>query len=232
MKFLVVLSFVFLGFSAQSQHEFQVWTELGASGKVTKDLKWSVDLCSRFGGAGLETFFPEIGLEYKVKKWFSPSIDYRLVMDKDKYGNYSAGNRLNLNANFKERFGRFDMSARLRYQYAFSRSSGAVGSDIEFDQAFRLKAGGSYDINNSIIAPAFSAEFFFNPQYGPERGYSKLRAAVGLDFELDGPHKFSVKYQLDVDADKSKNKRSVIALSYGYKFGSKKKDKKEVIDED
>ncbi len=226
MKGLVILSFIFLGVSAQSQHEFQVWTELSTSGKVAKDWKWSFDLNSRFGSAGLETFFPEFGLEYKVKKWFSPSIDYRLVMDKDKYGNYSAGNRLNLNANFKERFGRFDMSARLRYQYAFRRSSGAVGSDIEFDQAFRLKLGGSYDIDKSILAPTFSTEFFFDPQFGPDRGYSKLRAAAGLDFELDGPHKFSVKYQLDVDVDKSKNKRHVLALSYGYKFGSSKKKKK------
>ena len=218
MKGLVILSFIILGFSARAQHEFQVWTELSASGKVVKDLDWSFDLNTRFGNYGINTFYPQLGFEYKVKKWFRPSIDYRFVMDKDKYGNYSSGNRLNFNANFKERFGRFDMSARLRYQYAFSSLSGSVNPDVDFDQAFRLKIGGSYDIDNSILAPSFSTEMFFDPQFGPSRGFSKLRSAIGLDFEMDGPHKFSVKYQLDIPADFSKIKKHVIALSYGYKF--------------
>lgn len=218
MKSLVILSFLFMGVNAHAQHEFQVWTELGTTGKVAKNLTWSFDLSTRFGNYGINTFYPQLGFEYKVKKWFRPSIDYRFVMDKDKYGNYAVANRLNFNANFKERFGRFDLSARFRYQYAFSRSTGTVNSDIDLDQAFRLKAGGSYDIDNSIIAPTFSAEFFFDPQYGPDRGYSKVRSAIGIELELDGPHKISAKYQLDLPADYSKNKKHVIALAYSYEF--------------
>lgn len=218
MKSLVFLSFLFLGVSAQSQSEFQVWTEVGASGKVVKRLEWSFDLNTRFGNYGVNTFFPQLGFEYKVKKWFRPSIDYRFVLDKDKYGNYSNANRINFNANFKERFGRFDMSARVRYQYAFSREAGPQNTNLDFDQAFRLKAAGSYDIDNSIIAPTFSAELFFDPQYGPNRGFSKIRTSVGIELELDGPHKISGKYQLDKAFEYGKNLRHVICISYGYKF--------------
>jgi hypothetical protein len=61
MKYLIILFVTFFSLSAYSQHESQVWTEIGASGKVVKRLSWSVDLNSRFGAAGLETFFPQVG---------------------------------------------------------------------------------------------------------------------------------------------------------------------------
>lgn len=217
MKYLVFLAFTFVGVSAYSQNEFQVWTELGTSGKVVKRLDWSVDLNSRFGAAGLETFFPQVGFKYKVKKWFRPSIDYRFILDKDKYGNMLSGHRINLNANFEKEIDRFEVEGRLRYQYAFSRIGGSADFDPDLDQAVRLKGDVKYDINNSIFSPLFSAELFYTPQY-LDRGFSKIRLAIGTSLELDGPHKFSAKYQLDKRFEYGKDLRHVISISYGYKF--------------
>ncbi|PHR20696.1 MAG: hypothetical protein COA38_19235 [Fluviicola sp.] len=218
MKYLAFLAFTFLGVSAYSQHEFQVWTEVGTSGKVVKRLDWSVDLNSRFGATGLETFFPQVGFEYKVKKWFRPSIDYRYILDKDKYGNMLSGHRVNFNANYKKGIKRFRIDGRLRYQYAFNRLGASTDFDPDLDKAFRLKGAVKYDINNSIFTPLFNAELFYNPQYGPDRGFSKIRLAIGTSLELDGPHKFSVKYQLDKRFEFKRNVRHVISLSYGYKL--------------
>lgn len=218
MKHLVILAFAFLSISAYSQHETQVWTELGVSGKVVKRLGWSADLNSRFGAAGLETFFPQIGFKYKVVKWFRPSIDYRFILDKDNYKNMLSGHRINFNANFEKALDRFEVSSRLRYQYAFNRLGGSTDFDPDLDQAFRLKGSAKYDINNSIFTPLFSAELFYNPQYGPGQGFSKIRIAIGTSLELDGPHKVSVKYQLDKRFEFSRNLRHVISLSYGYKL--------------
>lgn len=218
MKHLALLAFLFLGVSAYSQNEFQVWTEVGASGKVVKRLGWSVDLNSRFGAAGLETFFPQVGFKYKVKKWFRPSIDYRFILDKDKYGNMLSGHRINFNANFEKPIERFELAARLRYQYAFNRFGGSGDFDPDLDQAWRLKAGVKYDIDNSIFTPLFSAELFYNPQFGPDQGFSKIRIAVGTSLELDGPHKISAKYQLDKRFEFGRDVRHVIAVSYGFKF--------------
>jgi hypothetical protein len=218
MKYLAFLAFTFLGVSAYSQHEFQVWTEVGTTGKVVKRLDWSVDLNSRFGASGLETFFPQVGFEYKVKKWFRPSIDYRFILDKDKYGNMLSGHRVNFNANVEKGIKRFKVDGRLRYQYAFKRLGSSADFDPDLDQAFRLKGAVKYDIDNSIFTPLFSAELFYNPQYGPDRGLSKIRVAVGTSLELDGPHKFSVKYQLDKRFEFGRDVRHVISLSYGYKL--------------
>ena len=218
MKYLVFLAFTFIGASAYSQHEFQVWTEVGASGKISKPVGWAVDLNSRFGAAGLETFFPQVGFEFKVKKWFKPSVDYRYILDKDQYGNMLGGHRINLNANFETDVDRFDLSARLRYQYAFNRLGGSTDFDPDLDQAYRLKGAVKYDIDNSIFTPLFNVELFYNPQFGPDQGFSKIRLALGTALELDGPHKFSVKYQLDKRFEFGRNLRHVMSVSYGYKF--------------
>ena len=218
MKHLALLFFLFVGVSAYSQHETQVWTEIGASGKVVKRLGWSFDINSRFGASGLETFFPQVGFKYKVKKWFRPSIDYRFILDKDKYGNMLSGHRINFNANFEKPIERFEIGARLRYQYAFNQLGGSGDFDPDLDQAWRLKGVAKYDIDNSIFTPLFSAELFYNPQYGPDQGFSKMRVAIGTSLELDGPHKISVKYQLDKRFEYGRDLRHVLSLSYGYKL--------------
>ncbi|MFK7785913.1 MAG: DUF2490 domain-containing protein [Crocinitomicaceae bacterium] len=217
MKQLVFFIFLFAGASAYSQHEGMVWTEVGVSGKVAKRLNASFDINSRFGSSGLETFFPQLGLKYKVKKWFRPSIDYRYILDKDRYGNMLSGHRLNFNGNFEKSVKRFEIDARLRYQYAFN-ALGGTDFDIDLNQAWRLKGAVKYDINNSIFTPLFSAELFYNPQFGPDQGFSKIRIAAGTSLELDGPHKISVKYQMDKRFEFGRDVRHVLALSYGYKL--------------
>ena len=66
----------------------KVWTETGVKGSLTKKLDWGVELTTRFGANGVETFFPQVSLKYKVSKWARVSVDYRAISDKNKYGNY------------------------------------------------------------------------------------------------------------------------------------------------
>ncbi|MFT5778908.1 MAG: putative porin [Crocinitomicaceae bacterium] len=228
MKSLVFLIALLFAGSAYSQHEFQSWTNVGLEGGIIKKLDWSFELNARVGGSGLETFFPQAGLSYKVTKWFKPSIEYRYIFEKDEYENYSAVHRINFNAGFKERVKRFDLGLRLRYQYAFDRIAASENFNPDFDQAIRAKVTIEYDIDNSILAPFFNAEFFYNPQFGPKGpGFSKMRYAIGTSLELDGPHDVSIKYQLDKRInDYSANVRHVVAVSYTYEISGKKKEKK------
>ena len=215
---LVFFSFV-ITIPAFSQHDFMVWTEIGAKGKIIKKMSWAADLTTRFGGAGIETFFPQAGIEYKVKKWLIPSIEYRFIVDKNKYGNYKSSNRLNFNIELEKSVKRLDMSLRVRYQYAFNRISGEA-YDADFDQAFRFKPGFELDLKNTIFKPGVSAEFFYDPNYGPNGpGFTKVRLAAGVKLDLDSPHGISFKYQLDKKFhDYSADLRHVIAIGYKYKF--------------
>ncbi len=220
MKLFIVIGILLSGTSVYAQHELQTWLKTGVEGQIVEKFDWSFELNSRFGEQGLETFFPQAGLEYKVKKWFRPSIEYRYILDKDKYGNYGSGHRINFNALIKERVSRFDLGFRLRYQYAFSRLGDSQNYDSDFDQAIRTKLSVLYDIDNSMFSPLISGEFFYDPKFGPSGPrFTKFRLAIGTSLELDGPHKISVKYQLDKKLNNfSANMRHVIGVSYMYKL--------------
>ena len=222
MKLFAII-FLFLGISLPSfgqNDEFMVWAKAGVRGDLAKKTDWMFDLNSRFDGAGVATFFPQAGIEYKVKKWFKPSVEYRFLIDKNKYGNYKSSHRLNVNANFKKSIERFSLSARVRYQYAFDQFGSPDSYDADFDQAFRFKPAVGYNIKGSIFSPTVSAEFFYNPVLGPQgRQFNKVRLAFGTKLELDGPHSLSVKYQLDKKfRDYSAGTRHVIAVSYEFKL--------------
>lgn len=221
MKFFAIVLFLGVSLSSFGQNdELMAWTKIGLRGDIIKKADWMFDINTRFNSDGVATFFPQAGVEYKVAKWFKPSVEYRFLVDKNKYSNYKSSHRLNVNASFKGNLRRFSLAARLRYQYAFTQFGAPESYDADFDQAIRWKPSISYKIKKSIFVPTVSAEFFYNPEIGYEgRQFTKVRLAVGTKLEFDGPHTMSVKYQLDKRFhDYSAGLRHVIALSYEFKL--------------
>ena len=196
-----------------------LWTRVGVNGKITKKLNWSTEINTRFL-PGVQTFFPEFGLSYKATKWFRPSIDYRFVFDKDKYGNFLSSSRININTSFKHKIKRFFVGLRLRYQSSFSRKTSGINIDYnsDFDQAFRIRPNIDYKIKKTWFTPGVGFEWFLNPVYGPERGVTKTRLSIGTKINLKGPHEASVKYQIDNRADFRRGRRFVFSLGYTYKL--------------
>jgi len=219
MRSLTLILLLLFSYSSYSQNaDHMIWLRVGAKGKVIKNLSWNGELNGRIGSYGLETFFPQTGLEYKIVKWFRPSIEYRFLIDLNKYGNYKASSRLNFNANFKKALKSVDFGLRLRYQSAFnSLSTQSYNSD--FDKAFRFKGSVAYEIDKTIFTPLISGEMFLDPEYGPTSpGFTKLRMAFGTKVNLKGSNILSIKYQFDKKIrNYSEGLRHVIAISYTYK---------------
>jgi hypothetical protein len=90
-----------------TQRDLHAWTEIGVKAKLTKKADLGLEWSNRFDAFGLRTTFPQVSFKYKIYKWLRPSIDYRWVSKRDKYGNYLDGHRINANLNFiysKKRF--------------------------------------------------------------------------------------------------------------------------------
>jgi hypothetical protein len=217
MRSLICFFAISFSLSAFGQHEFETWTKVAADGEIITDLSWSGSLSTRFGNRGVNTFFPQVGLEYKVQKWFRPSVEYRFILDQDKYTNFSAMHRINFNANFKAEVDRFNISSRLRYQYAFNRGS-VESFNPDFDQAIRLKLAVKYNIKKNPVTPLASYELFYDPSFsatGPS--LSKMRVAVGASVKITKQQRISAKYQLDKRfMSFDENLRHIIAVSYSY----------------
>lgn len=226
MRFLLFISFsIFVGYlSFAQQHTGKVWTEVGLQGKIYKDLSYGLDINTRFGNYGLETFFPQVSFKYKVTKWFRPSIDFRVIGDRKYFDErFSFSERLNLNAEFRHEIKRWSLKARLRYQIAFDNVRDNY--DAEFDQAARLKLEGKYDIDKFFLSPTVSAEVFVSPFYSPEiSNFNKYRVFVGVDSDFKGPHSFSLGYIFDAKMDLPFNKfRHICSVSYSYEIEPKEK---------
>ena len=152
-------------------------------------------------------------------------VDRFYIVDRKNFDTYSNSHRLNFNAEFKHTFDRLSIKSRIRYQYSFDRLVNSELYNPEFDQAIRLKIGGSYDLNNSFLTPVISGELFYNPIYGPYgQQLTKLRLFAGVDIEIDGPHEISVGYIFDNRINLSRPlTKHILSLGYSYKIGSSKK---------
>ncbi len=216
---LIIILFLTSAFSSYGQNDdYMLWTQIGVKGKVTQKLSYSGTINTRFGGEGVETFFPQLGFEYKLLKWLRPSVEYRFIIDKNKYGNYKSSNRLNFNVELGKKISRFDVGFRIRYQYAFNRIS-QQEYNPDFDQAFRFKPFVEYNIKGSKFTPIVSTEFFYDPQFGPNgREFTKIRVGIGTKLKLKGPHTVGFKYQFDKKFNYKDGYRHVLALSYSFKI--------------
>ena len=227
-RYLLLFSLFYSGICVTQNAKSKIWLETGVSYELSKALDATLDQTMRFGNTGLETYFPQLSVRYNWRKWLKPSVDYRIIFDKDRFGNFSSSSRLNVNTDIKGSIKRFSTGIRLRYQYSFS----AVPQkkyDAEFDQAVRVKLYAKYAIKKSAFTPLVSAEWFYNPNYA-SNGYSftKERFFVGSQINLKGPHDFAIGYIFDRELNTVKpGIRHITNFSYTYSLRSNKKDDRE-----
>lgn len=174
MKNLIFTSFFLFSICLciYSQNKGQLWLETGLKTKITRDLGVNAELNNRIGSNGLRTSFTQISIKYKVIKWLSASLDYRIISKKQENTNYLNSNRINANLGLSHKKKRFYGNFRLRYQYAFGRIFNS-NYEPDFDNAIRFRPKIKYDIENSIFTPHLSTEFYYNPTLCFNSGLSK-----------------------------------------------------------
>lgn len=216
MRYLVLLTLFATSLSFGQTNIFQTWTETGVKLALGKRLGIGADWTNRIGENGFATVFPQISLKYKVSNWFRPSIDFRYVSKKQLDGTYKSYSRINFNAQFNYQKKRLSAGLRFRYQSQFSHLN--TQYDPEFDKAFRIKPSIEYDINNSIISPIISAEFFYDPNYSAlGRRFNEIRYFIGGSLDLNGPHQIQIGYMFDQKINlPAPVNRQILSLSYIY----------------
>ena len=216
MRYLFLFSIFISSFSFGQTNIFQTWTETGAKLALSKRVGIGADWTNRIGENGFATVFPQISFKYKVCDWFRPSVDFRYVMKKQLDATYQAYSRVNFNAQFNYQKKRLSAGLRFRYQYQFSHLNSQY--DPEFDKAIRIKPSIEYDINNSVISPLISAEFFYDPNYSDlGRRFNEIRYFIGGSLDLNGPHQIQIGYMFDqkINLPAPVNKQ-ILSLSYIY----------------
>ncbi|MFA7272329.1 MAG: DUF2490 domain-containing protein [Crocinitomicaceae bacterium] len=225
MKFRLIFLAFLISNGVFAQMDQQLWVTGGAKYAYTKKLDFAAHLNLRIEPIILNTFFTELTAKYEVTKWFKPSLDYRLVSDRNDFGNYHWTQRVNLNANFEKKWNRFEFGARVRLQSTLSRVRSPESSFSDIAPGVRIKPEILYDFDNSALSPNVSCEWFFGNDAYSGIYVSKVRAAIGLDFEMIGPYNVSLKYMYGQSLLKTKSEH-IVSFSFTQKYKRKSKEKK------
>lgn len=222
MRRLLVL-LCLAGSTAFAQDRSEIWLGAGIKREVIKDLVVGVQTNARIQTAGkLETLFQEVSIKSEHLKWFRPSVDYRFITSYADNGNPTYSNRFNVNTDFRKKIKEVKIGFRARYQLVIGSGTGS-GSDL--DPALRLRPYIEYTIPNTRFSPGFSAEFFYNPQFGEfGQRFNRVRFALGTDVDLPGPNtiSFTYYYGRKFNTGNPYNEH-LVSLEYGFEWKKKKK---------
>ena len=222
MKSIVACLLLLTGFQASAQVSPELWLSGAVKRKLTSKLASEVSLDLRFYDfAAPGTLFPQFSLGYKLIDGIKVSVDYRMIVDQNKYTNYTVANRLNFNADFKAKFKHFDLGCRLRYQSSFGTLRTIENYEPEFDQAFRFKP--SIDIKlgkKSRYSPSVSGEWFYSPaNKALGDRFTKYRLAAGTEIDMKGPNEIEIKYIFGRNINLPKDATEhILSLSYTYEW--------------
>lgn len=224
IKKLIVLTFMVLGFvsfafadgtkdDVEVQYRYQF--DLDFQIKLTKGLKMNVGPELRFNG-GYDKFLLNAGLEYKTLGCVYLGATYRMIVDREKnensFGtsNYSSDvyHRYAFDLTYKDSFGRFTPSFRLRY-------NNFTDDDIDNKEFLRYRAKVDYDIRKCKISPFAYIEAY--QQLYDDNMLYKMRYALGFDLKTGKKSSMAFSYKFDYFLLEYKN-ANVFGVGYKCKF--------------
>lgn len=201
-SFILLLFCPFL-LIAQEQ-DFQLWSKVGASYDLNKDLSVSLDQAFRFReNASLpDVTFSNLSLKYDfIKKW-SVAIGYRYITDFDLSQNTFNSHRIYSDINYRKKKKRWLMKNRLRYQYQ------------EENFTLRDKVSLSYNIRKTPLEPFTAFELFFK-----DSEFKKWRYTLGASYPFLKEFDIDVYYRLQQSFNTNNLKQlHILGLGIEYKF--------------
>ena len=201
-SFILLLFCPFL-LIAQEQ-DFQLWSKVGASYDLNKDLSVSLDQAFRFReNASLpDVTFSNLSLKYDLIKKWSVAIGYRYITDFDLSQNTSNSHRIYSDINYRKKKKRWLMKNRLRYQYQ------------EENFTLRDKVSLSYNIRKTPLEPFTAFELFFK-----DSEFKKWRYTLGASYPFLKEFDIDVYYRLQQSFNTNNLKQlHILGLGIEYKF--------------
>ena len=201
-SFILLLFCPFL-LIAQEQ-DFQLWSKVGASYDLNKDLSVSLDQAFRFReNASLpDVTFSNLSLKYDLIKKWSVAIGYRYITDFDLSQNTFNSHRIYSDINYRKKKKRWLMKNRLRYQYQ------------EENFTLRDKVSLSYNIRKTPLEPFTAFELFFK-----DSEFKKWRYTLGASYPFLKEFDIDVYYRLQQSFNTNNPKQlHILGLGIEYKF--------------
>ncbi len=187
--------------------------------KLAKGLKLNLEPELRFNG-GFDKLLLNGGLSYKTFGCIYWGATYRLIVDRYESGTTTSifgssstdydsqsYHRYAFDVTYKDKFGRFTPSFRLRY-------NNFADDEVDNEAYLRYRAKVEYDIRKCKITPFLAVEAF---QEMEESQLQKMRYAAGFDLKTGKDSALAFGYKFDYFLLKYKN-ANIFSVGYKYKF--------------
>ncbi len=200
-----LILFLFCPFLLIAQEQdFQLWSKIGASYDLNKDLRVSLDqgFRARENASLPDVTFSNLSLKYDLIKKWSVAIGYRYITDFDLSQNTSISHRIYTDINYRKKKKRWLIKNRLRFQYQ------------EENITLRDKVSLSYNIRKTPLEPFTAFELFFK-----DSEFKKWRYTLGASYPFLKEFDIDVYYRLQQSFNTNNPKQlHILGLGIEYKF--------------
>lgn len=189
-----------LRFHAQVENDAGLWSTFTLQKKINKKISVVIDQEFRLreNFQRINLFYTNIGIDYKLNKYFKISPSYRAIQKIRFNTTLSHRHRLSLDATLKKKFKNITLAERVRYQIEVQDFLTSTKGKLP-EQFLRFKTDIKYDLNTKIT-PFFSCELRY--QIRSWRGsdmiynhrFHRIRNIVGADYQLNDAHTFTIYY--------------------------------------
>ena len=199
----ILLLFCPLLLIAQEQ-DFQLWSKVGASYDLNKDLSVSFDqgFRARENASLPDVTFSNLSLKYDLIKKWSVAIGYRYITDFDLSQNTSTSQRIYTDIIYRKKKKRWRIKNRFRYQYQ------------EENFTLRDKIFLKYNIRRTPLEPFTTFELFFK-----DSEFKKWRYTLGVSHPFLKEFDIDTFYRLQQSFNTNNPKKlHILGLGIEYKF--------------
>ncbi len=213
---LLLLSVSFIG-NAQEK-DFEVWTSLGISKKVNKQLSFNLKEDVRFcdNSTRMKTNFTQLSANYRIKKFISVKMAYRFANKKEYDFSTSHQHLFLADIKVKQSYRRLGLSYRIRYQSKYTDIYSQENGEIPTSY-LRHKWLIKYNIRGSRFSPYFSFELFQDMDYPERYLQKKQRFTIATSYETKRKNEITLFFTLQREVNQINPVQSgVLGVKYNY----------------
>jgi hypothetical protein len=196
--------------AGDARADVQAWTEVGVSHEV-EDWRFTFDQHLRFDEdvSRVGSVMPELGVTYRIAKWFRTGVGYRLEYERDGSGDMVTRHRFHVRGSSRYDIGKW---VRLEHRLQLQESLRPSSNDM-YRHVMRNRADVSLRRYKPFVASA-SAELFHAIDRGDAIHLDKIWLTASGTYGA-GPNDFELFYRVEVpQADPMDPTLHIFGLAY------------------
>ncbi len=202
------------------QSDFQFWPQVQFGYNLSDKFKLSLEeeVRLRENASLLRKELTDLGLTYKVSKFFRLSLNYRLELTSSNPGEYAWRNGLYVDLTLRKGFNRFQADYRIRFQSPKVEAVSEIASANQWMKN-RHKVSLEYDIKGIPLTPEIEAELFIPFEKHQALMIDEYRLWAKLSYALNKKNEIGIKYGIQQEVNVNDPLRAyILGISYSLDF--------------